>query len=249
MHRWEVGGHAASATRHFSYPPISVSATLSRECQASVRNKQVRNKHVCPGDGSAECRFGSEEGLVGDARWHYGRVPGHVNELEYEVPWGELLAPRPSAGHIVGELLPPGFDRYLRVFHPFVPWDAEPDSSSPISHRASREDLANEAGVPFGPTLTWRQLEVMLPVSPVGQRRRWAVWDGYLEEATADALFDSLNDDSLNERSGRGPRPGSPLRRPPRDNSRVRVARESIVDRMHGLRPHLHVHRNSTRLS
>ena len=121
-------------------------------------------------------------------------MPGHVNELEYEVPWGELLAPRPSAGHIVGELLPPGFDRYLRVFHPFVPWDAEPDSSSPISHRASREDLANEAGVPFGPTLTWRQLEVMLPVSPVGQRRRWAVWDGYLEEAAADALFDSLND-------------------------------------------------------
>jgi len=118
-----------------------------------------------------------------------------VTEVEYELPWSELLAaPRPDEGHTVGGLLPPGLDCYLRVFHPFVSWDAKPNSPSPISQRASWKDLATEAGVTFNPTLTWRQLEDVLSLSSDGKRRRWAVWEGDLEEATADALFECLDD-------------------------------------------------------
>lgn len=152
----------------------------------------IRGLHGCPGVPVRGCGAGSS---CRDVRWHYGRVPGAVTEVEYEIPWSKHLAlSRPDAGHVVGELLPPGFDRYLRIFHPFVSWDAEPNSPSEIGRRTSWEDLATQAGVPFGPTLTWRQLEAVLPLSPDGQSRPWAVWAGYLDRTTSDALFESLDD-------------------------------------------------------
>lgn len=122
-------------------------------------------------------------------------VPGDVTEVDYAIPWSGSLAPSGKGwSHTVGELLPPGYDRYVRVFHPFVPWDAESITQSPVDQRMSWEELATKAGVPFGPTLTWRQLEIVLPLSEDGQRRPWAVWNGDLEKVTADALFESLDD-------------------------------------------------------
>jgi len=96
-------------------------------------------------------------------------MSGDVIELEYAIPWSGTLAPSGEGQvHTVGELLPPGYDCYLRVFHPFVPWDAEPSTQSSVKQRMSWEALAVEAGVPFGPTLTWRQLEIVLPLSADG---------------------------------------------------------------------------------
>ena len=104
-----------------------------------------------------------------------------------------MLRVQTSRGNVVAALLPPGFERYLRVFHPFVPWDADPDAVS-VDERRSWEEIASEAGVRFGPTLTWRQLEEVLPLSPDGQSRPWAVWEGTLDRATSAALLGSLND-------------------------------------------------------
>lgn len=52
--------------------------------------------------------------------------------------------------------------------------------------------LAREVGVEFSPTLTWRQLEPALQLSEDGSTRPWAVWEGELEPAAADALFATL---------------------------------------------------------
>ena len=93
----------------------------------------------------------------------------------------------------MAELLPPGFDCYVRVFHPFVPWTAEPTKPVPSSDRRSWRDIADGAGVKFGPALTWRQLESALPIDVNGERPH-AVWEGDLELNTADALFSVLAD-------------------------------------------------------
>lgn len=129
-----------------------------------------------------------------DRAWQYVQVPGDVTEVDYAIPWSGSLAPSGEGRlHTVGELLPKGFARYLRIFHPFVPWDAEPSAQSSVKKRMSWEGLAVEAGVPFGPTLTWRQLKVVLPISADESQRPWAVWVGDLEKGTADALFESLD--------------------------------------------------------
>lgn len=114
-----------------------------------------------------------------------------VTRVEFAVPWKDQLAPASARGHIVAELLPPGFDRYLRVFHPFVPWTADPNEPVSRSSCGRWADIARGAGVAFGPTLAWRQLERAIPVGLDGQRP-YAVWEGDLEISIADALFAAL---------------------------------------------------------
>jgi hypothetical protein len=114
-----------------------------------------------------------------------------VTRIEFTLPWKDQLAPAAAHGHTVAELLPPGFDCYVRVFHPFVSWGAEP--TEPVSRSLCGRwvDIARSAGVRFGPNLTWRQLEKALPVG-VDSQRPYAVWEGDLEINTADALFAAL---------------------------------------------------------
>ncbi len=120
-------------------------------------------------------------------------VAARVREIEFQIPWEGSLVSIPSGagryGVVLGSLLPPGFDRYLRVFHPFVPWDA---AFGRAAVTCTWRQLADDAGVAFGPTLTWRQLAPVLPLSADGASRPWAVSEGELEAATADALFEDL---------------------------------------------------------
>jgi len=114
-----------------------------------------------------------------------------VAKIELTVPWKDQLASAAARGHTVAELLPPGFDCYLRVFHPLLPWTAEPTEPVSRSRCGRWADIARSAGVTFGPNLTWRQLEKALPVGVDGQRP-YAVWEGDLEINTAEALFAAL---------------------------------------------------------
>jgi hypothetical protein len=89
--------------------------------------------------------------------------------------------------HTVAELLPAGFARYLRVFHPFLPADPEdPDEMMPNPAR-SWASLAEEAGVVFHPELTGSSLLDVLGGSD-GPRPYW-VSEGRLDEPARTALF------------------------------------------------------------
>lgn len=115
-------------------------------------------------------------------------------EVEYGIPWSSQLSPASDVWvHTVAEILPPGFARYVRVFHPFVPWGAE-SGETRIDVRMRWAVLAANAGVEFRPTLTYRQLSPVLPLDPDGGGRPWAVWDGALDDATARALLAGLDD-------------------------------------------------------
>ena len=114
--------------------------------------------------------------------------------VDVEIPWRGALASASQRGHVVGELLPPGFERYLRLFHPFVPWSADSSVPIPASECVRWAELARRAGVSFGPNLTWRQLETVLMINADGDRD-FAVWEGELELDTATTLFESLAKD------------------------------------------------------
>jgi hypothetical protein len=91
--------------------------------------------------------------------------------------------------HHVDELLPDGFEAYLRLFHPFLPWGADPATTDVGDHRTWRS-LAIEAGVEFNGRLTWRQLEPVLPIEDTG--RRFQVGHGNLDPAVRARLFSLL---------------------------------------------------------
>ena len=119
----------------------------------------------------------------------------------YEIPWQESLNVSWEGGHPVlrassenrhpdvGGLLPTGYDAYVRLFHPFVSQTAV-SAHKPLAPAASWAELADRAGVAFGPTLTLRQLRPALAGLP-----DLFVDEGYLEEFAASALFDVLDDD------------------------------------------------------
>lgn len=89
------------------------------------------------------------------------------------------------------ELLPGGFDAYLRLFHPFRPWMSEPDDPDESKLRTWRS-LAEEAGVEFTPQLTWGSLEPALPLGPNGRGRPFAVDEGTLHPVVRRHLFPIL---------------------------------------------------------
>jgi hypothetical protein len=121
---------------------------------------------------------------------------GEIVRTSFRVPWADRLVPVMSPdrrGVVVASLLPPGYDCYVRVFHPFVTWEVE---FGRAARTYSWGSLARAAGVAFGPTLTWRQLGSVLPLAPDGSGRPWAVWEGELELNAADALFGVLATES-----------------------------------------------------
>lgn len=102
-----------------------------------------------------------------------------------------LSTPYRDRVHHVDELLPEGYDRYLRLFHPFVPWASTPAEAVPKDSRRSWQSLAHEAGVTFHNELSWRSLEPVVPVLTDGGRR-YATYEGQLERATANRLLTAL---------------------------------------------------------
>lgn len=106
---------------------------------------------------------------------------------EADFPLGQLEEAHAVDRHTVAELLPPGFARYLRVFHPFLPADPkDPDKMLPGPAR-SWESLAKEAASVFHPEITWRSLLAVLG-GPDGPRPYW-VSAGRLDEPARSALF------------------------------------------------------------
>jgi hypothetical protein len=93
--------------------------------------------------------------------------------------------------HHVDELLPSGYNSYIRLFHPFVPWTC--GIAEPVDQdlRRSWESLASEAGVLFHGELAWKSLASVLPIEPDGGRK-YAVHEGQLERSTAHKMMEVL---------------------------------------------------------
>ena len=74
---------------------------------------------------------------------------------EQEFPLGAIDEGLTDPIHTVAELLPDGFARYLRVFHPFLLADPlDPDRTLPGPVR-TWHSLADEVGAVFHPEITW----------------------------------------------------------------------------------------------
>jgi hypothetical protein len=105
------------------------------------------------------------------------------------------LAPAGPDDHVhrVAELIPPFFDRYLRIFHPFLPSDTNgPDETLPPGPVRTWASLAEEAGAVFHPEIVWYSL---LPA--LGGRdgpRRYGVTEGNLDDPARSSLFRRLAD-------------------------------------------------------
>jgi hypothetical protein len=115
-----------------------------------------------------------------------------ISELPYAIPWQESLDTAWTEGEpaVVASLLPPGYERYVRLFHPHVAWGSSPCSREPLQVEATWRELADRAGVAFGPTRTVRQL----PPQPDDAQDRLALFEGRLEEGVASRLFGVLDD-------------------------------------------------------
>lgn len=97
------------------------------------------------------------------------------------------------AGFRVDRLLPAGYERYVRVFNPFLPWDTDAPGFSP-DKRPTWRSLAAEAGVPFSSEIMWEDLRPVL-----GGRdgpRPYYVTEGNLDEPARTRLFGVLADAS-----------------------------------------------------
>ncbi len=94
---------------------------------------------------------------------------------------------------MVAEILPGGYPRYVRVFHPFLPSGSDhPDYPVPGSARTWRS-LAEEAGVVFHAEIAWESLIDVLGGRRAQTRPFW-VSEGRLDEPARSALFGLLTD-------------------------------------------------------
>ena len=108
----------------------------------------------------------------------------------------EWLRPRLASSsnrwvHHVDELLPSGYDSYLRLFHPFVPWGTRHEEAVPRGQSRSWESLAGEAGVMFHGELEWSSLISVLPILPA-RGRRYTTFVGQIERSTANIMMSVL---------------------------------------------------------
>lgn len=103
--------------------------------------------------------------------------------------WLEHLQPpydTSGEGYRLTEVgLPAGYERYVRIFHPFVPWEAKPEDLVPPERRKTWREMAQAAGVQYHAELMWPSLEAALPLQH--DRREFAVF-GELDLATRRAL-------------------------------------------------------------
>jgi hypothetical protein len=93
--------------------------------------------------------------------------------------------------HCVFELLPPGYERYVRVLHPFEPWNPE---ASPLEDMPTWRQLADLAHVVYHPLITWETLRPILG-GPDGPRP-YSVDNGRLSEPARSRLLEVLADTS-----------------------------------------------------
>lgn len=93
------------------------------------------------------------------------------------------VEPADRSGHRVAELLPAGYEVYLRLFHPFTSWR--------VPGRRSWRSLAGEAGVRFHREIAWASLWPALVHDERGHR--YEVAEGYLEPVTKAALYQRLS--------------------------------------------------------
>ena len=108
-----------------------------------------------------------------------------------DFPRAQLAKATSADQHTVAELLPPGYPRYVRIFHPFLP--ADPNDADEVLAGPARSwaSLAEEAGAEFHPELTWTSL-----LNVLGGRdgpRPYSVSEGRLDEPARSALFRLLS--------------------------------------------------------
>jgi hypothetical protein len=88
------------------------------------------------------------------------------------------------------EVLPRGFPRYVRIFHPFLPWGSADGPDPAGAPRTTWRELARAAEVPFGRRLMAEDLDPVLPMRD-GQHP-FELWEGELHPAPRQALFAHL---------------------------------------------------------
>jgi hypothetical protein len=113
---------------------------------------------------------------------------------EKAFPLGVLAAAGPHGeGSRVAESIPSIYDRYLRVFHPFLPADPDrPDEMLPGPAR-TWASLAAEAGVVFHAEISWYSLLPALGGWDNEKRPYW-VNEGNIDEPVRSSLFGRLAD-------------------------------------------------------
>ena len=119
-----------------------------------------------------------------------------IRKIEHSIPWSSELADRAAVGATVGEILPEGFERYIRVFHPFVRWEAQSVDRTAEPRVASWSELASRADLRLSSNLTLRQLDASIEALEP-ELGRMAIWEGELEESTAEILYRTVDGDGL----------------------------------------------------
>lgn len=118
---------------------------------------------------------------------------GGIQRLDGGKPaWLENVGrdlPEETRTHRLAELLPAGYEAYLRLFHPFLPWGIDPQEVA-LGDRRTWRSLADETGARFHGELQWDTLRPVLPVH--GDARPYEVHDGELEPLTRRRLFKHL---------------------------------------------------------
>ncbi len=118
-----------------------------------------------------------------------------VPPIDDEVSWVPTDT-LPGYIHRVSELLPAGYDAYVRIFHPFVQWETEGTATDSTKTRSWRS-LAAEARVTYHAELTWDALRTV--VQRPDRDRVWSVAEGQMDEPLRSALFGLLAAESRGE--------------------------------------------------
>lgn len=95
-------------------------------------------------------------------------------------------------GARVADLLPSDYAAYVRLFHPFVPWECKAADLIPAERRRSWREMAAEVGAVFHGELTWESLEAAVPIH--GEGRRFQVMSGEMDLATRRSLTAVLSE-------------------------------------------------------
>lgn len=93
-------------------------------------------------------------------------------------------AKKPTSGVTVAQCLPAGFERYLRVFHPFTTWAC--------AGRRTWRSLADEANVIFHAEVSQESLRPALAVESDPSVWRFQVEEGNLEAETYETLHNCI---------------------------------------------------------
>ncbi len=90
----------------------------------------------------------------------------------------------------LAEVLPHGYQRYLRIFHPFLPRGSAAGPDPARALRTGWEELARAAGLPFSSRLIAEDLDPVLGVRDGD--RPLELWEGELHPVARTALFAHL---------------------------------------------------------